>query len=301
MPAPISIAYLQRSSLKEWFALLLDLTKVRISLLITLSVAAGYILNAGHIKMETLVAAAAVFFLSCGSCALNQYQEREIDRLMERTKGRPLPSGKLSPGASLFISLGLIFIGSSILFYGIGSLALALGLFALLWYNGIYTHLKQRTAFAAVPGALVGAIPPVLGWVAGGGSVLDLQIWGVALFFFIWQVPHFWLLLLDFSKDYEKAGLPCITQLFPPEQIKRILFIWFLSTGVSGLSLSAFGFINFNFIYLSLLVATLWLIWNAIHFFRSYSQEATARITFTKLNIYALVVLFLLSIDRLLG
>jgi len=283
------------------FAIFLDLAKIRISLLATLTTATGYLLATGEITIYMLIPAAAVFLLACGSCALNQYQEREIDRLMERTKSRPIPSGRLNPEAALWISMSLIFSGSLLLFYGTSVPGLILGLLAILWYNLIYTPLKQKTGFAAVPGALVGAMPPVLGWVTGGGSMLDPRIWGVSLFFFIWQIPHFWLLLLDFSKDYEKAGLPSITQLFSMQQIKKIVFIWLLSTGVAGLSLPLFGLTHFNFVFLCLLGVTLWFVWNTIYFLRSSSQRVNFRIAFMNLNVYALVILFLLSMNRLLS
>ena len=219
---------------------------------------------------------------------------------MERTKSRPIPSGRLNPETALWISIGLIFSGALILFFGAGVLALALGLFAVLWYNLIYTPLKQKTAFAAVPGALVGAIPPALGWVAGGGTLLDPRIGGLALFFFIWQIPHFWLLLLDSSKDYENAGLPSITRFFSTRQIERIVFIWLLSTGVSALTFPSLGLVHFRSVYLFLLVATSWFLWDAIHFFRSSPRTSTLRIAFMKLNAYALAVLLLLSVDRFL-
>lgn len=285
---------------REWFSILLDLTKIRISLLATLTAATGHLLAEGKITIHMLGPTAAVFLLSCGSCTFNQYQEREIDQWMDRTKSRPIPSGRLNPETALRISLSLILSGALILLLRAGEPALALGLFAVLWYNLIYTPLKQKTAFAAVPGALVGAIPPVLGWVAGAGSVIDPRIWEVALFFFIWQVPHFWLLALDFSKDYQKAGLPSITQSFSTQQIKRIVFTWLLSTGVAGLSFYCSGLIHFYWISFVLFAATFWFIWNAINFLRFNPQGACLRRVFTKLNIYALFILFLLSVDRLL-
>ena len=296
-----SISKDQAYAWREWFTILLDLAKIRISLLATLSTATGYLLATGKITIHMLVPTGAVFLLACGSCALNQYQDREIDQLMERTKSRPIPSGRLDPETALWISIGLIVLGSLILFSGAWDLALALGIFSVLWYNLIYTPLKRKTAFAAIPGALVGAIPPALGWVTGGGRILDPRIVGVALFFFIWQMPHFWLLLLDFSEDYKRAGLPSITQLFSRQQIKRIVFIWLLSTGVAGLSFPSSGLINFHFVYLFLFAATSWFIWNAIEFFTFNPQGTRVRIVFTKLNIYALFVLFLLSVDRLLS
>jgi protoheme IX farnesyltransferase len=285
---------------RGWVNLVLHLGKIKISLLATLSTATGYLLATGTITIHMLVPSAAVFLLACGSCALNQYQEREIDQRMERTKSRPIPSGRLSHENALCISIGWILSGALLLLFEAGDLALALGLFAVLWYNLIYTPLKQKTAFAAVPGALVGAIPPVLGWVAGGGKILDPRIGGIALFFFIWQVPHFWLLLLDSSKDYENAQLPSITQFFSTRQIKRIVFIWLLSTGVSALTIPSFGLIHFRSVLLFLLVATSWFIWEAIQFFRSSPRKSTLKIAFMKLNAYALAVLILLSVDKFL-
>ena len=287
-------------SLREWVNLLLDLAKIRISLLATFSTAAGYLLTTEKITVQMFVPTAAVFLLACGSCALNQYQEREIDQRMERTKSRPIPSGRMNPETALRISFGLILSGALTLFFGVGNLALALGLFAVLWYNWIYTPLKQKTAFAAVPGALVGAIPPVLGWVAGGGEILDSRIEGVALFFFMWQIPHFWLLLLDASRDYENAGFPSLTRIFSTEQMKGIIFIWLLSTGVSSLIIPLFGFLS-SFIFSILLMAAVsWLFWSAVIFLRSHEDKDSLRATFIKLNIYAVLVISLLSADRLL-
>jgi protoheme IX farnesyltransferase len=296
-----SIAGHRVYSRREWVNLLLHLGKIKISLLATLSTTTGYLLATGKITIPMLVPSAAVFLLACGSCALNQYQEREIDQWMERTKSRPIPSGRLNPETALWISIGLIVSGALILFFGAGDLALALGLFAVLWYNLIYTPLKQKTAFAAVPGALVGAIPPALGWVAGGGRILDPRIGGLALFFFIWQIPHFWLLLLDSSKDYENAGLPSITKIFSTEQIKRIIFIWLASTGVSSLIIPLFGFPSSFFFSFLLVAAASWLFWNTIIFLRPYRDEDSFTATSLKLNIYAVLVLLLLSVDRLLS
>jgi protoheme IX farnesyltransferase len=206
----------------------------------------------------------------------------------------------LNPDTALWISIGLILLGSLILLSGAGDLAFALGLFSVLWYNLIYTPLKRKTAFAAIPGALVGAIPPALGWVTGGGRILDPRIGGVALFFFIWQMPHFLLLLLDFSEDYKRAGLPSITKIFSAKQIRRIIFIWLLSTGVSSLIIPLFGLLNSVFFCLLLLALVSWLFWNTLIFLRSHDNKGSLRATFMKLNIYAVLVISLLSVDRLL-
>ena len=286
---------------REEAHLFFRLAKIKISLLATLSAAMGYLLATGKVTIHLLVPTAAVFLLACGSCGLNQYQEREIDQRMERTKSRPIPSGRLAPETALWISLGLILSGTLTLLCGAGKPAAALGLFAVLWYNAIYTPLKQKTAFAAVPGALVGAIPPVLGWVAGGGKIVDPRIGGIALFFFLWQIPHFWLLLLGSSDDYEKAGLPSITKTLSRKQIGRIIFVWLWSAGVSFLIVPFFGLLNSFFSCLLSVGATSWLFWNTFVFIRSVDDERSLKATSLKLNIYAVLVISLLSVDRLLG
>jgi protoheme IX farnesyltransferase len=285
---------------KEWAILLLSLGKIRISLLVTFSTATGYLLAAQEVTLQMLVPAAAVFLLACGSCALNQFQERKIDAFMERTRNRPLPSGKLSPSSALFISLGLISAGSFTLLHGASLLAGILGLFAIFWYNGIYTYLKRKTAFAAIPGALIGAIPPALGWVSGGGSLLDPRIWAVVLFFFMWQVPHFWLLLLNFGEDYEKAGLPSLTRIFTPAQLSRMTFMWISATAVACMVTQLFGIAESLAIRGGLFIAAFWLVWKGSKLLKVHSQKFPFHFTFNTINSYALLVMFLLALDHLL-
>ncbi|MGO8988473.1 MAG: protoheme IX farnesyltransferase [bacterium] len=288
-------------SWREWANLISQLGKMKISLLATLSAAAGHLLATGKITIDVLVPTASVFLLACGSCGLNQYQERKIDQLMLRTRLRPIPSGRLNPETALFISLGLILSGFVILLYGANKIALCLGMFAVAWYNGVYTYLKEKTAFAAVPGALVGAIPPALGWVTGGGRILDPRMGVIALFFFLWQIPHFWLLLLDSSRDYERTGLPCITKVLSAKQIKRIIFIWLLSTGVSSLIIPLFGLLNSFFSCLLLMAAACWLFLNSVSFLKADIEETISRAIFTKLNLFILIVLILLSLNKALA
>jgi protoheme IX farnesyltransferase len=293
------IAHRQADSWKEWAILLLSLGKIRISFLVTLSTATGYLLAAQGVTFQMLLPAAAVFLLASGSCALNQYQERRIDGLMERTKNRPLPSEKLNPSLALSISFGLISVGSFILFYGTNLLAGIFGLFAIFWYNVIYTTLKRKTAFAAIPGALIGAIPPVLGWVSGGGSLLDPRIWAVVLFFFMWQVPHFWLLLLDFGKDYEKAGLPSVTRIFSPAQLRRILFAWIFAMAVACLILPLFGLVTSYAVRAGFLVAGFWLVWKAARSLIAQDSSRSFVPPFQAINAYMISVLLLFSLDHL--
>jgi heme o synthase len=279
--------------------ILLELTKFRISLFSTFSAGAGFMLAKQEMTTGILVPVFGVLFLACGSCALNQYQERRLDKLMDRTRNRPLPSGKLSPGICLLISMISMLTGATILVYGTDLIASGLGMFAVLWYNGIYTFLKQRTAFATLPGALIGAIPPAIGWVSGGGSLTDPRIWVVGCFFFIWQVPHFWLLLLNFGKDYENGGFPSLTRIFTSAQIKRMTFVWVFATAVTCMIVPLFGVVRRQPIIWSLFASGFWLVWKTSRALRASSRGSRFPLNFKIINTYVLMVMFLLTLDKL--
>ena len=231
----------------------------------TLSTFTGFILARRGLSSDVIFPILGVFLLASGSCALNQYQERQNDQLMERTKGRPIPSKKLSPSTALKISIGLLLFGSIILYVGAHWSALGLGLFAMFWYNGVYTSLKRKSPFAAIPGALIGAIPPLIGWVSGKGHLsLDPQILAISFFFFIWQVPHFWLLLLNSGKDYEKAGLPSLTRIFSSAQLSRITFMWIFATAAACMMIPLFGIVESHVIHGSLFLVAFWLVWKSL-------------------------------------
>ena len=182
------------------------MTKLRISLFVTLSAFTGLVLADREVSSGAILPLLGTFLLAAGSCALNQYQERRLDGSMERTRNRPLPSGRLTPGSALGFSSFLILSGLFVLSCQRNLTLLALGLFAVVWYNGLYTYLKRKTAFAVLPGALVGVVPPLLGWVSGGGRLSGPSIWGIGFFLLMWQVPHFWILLYHILRRLREGG-----------------------------------------------------------------------------------------------
>jgi len=284
----------------RWMKIILELTKIRISLFATLSTSAGFVLAHPGLSGELIFPILGVLFLASGSCALNQYQERQNDQLMERTQGRPIPSKNLSPSTALKISIGLLFLGSILLYFGAHWSALGCGLLAVIWYNGVYTFLKKRSAFAAIPGALVGAIPPVIGWISGKGFFsLDPQILAISFFFFIWQVPHFWLLLLMFGKDYEKAGLPSLTRIFTSLQLSRITFIWIFSTAAACMMIPLFGMVESHAIHGGLFATAFCLIWKSLGLLKAKGRNFSLALPFKTINAYAVVVMVLLTLDNL--
>lgn len=281
--------------MKKLLRIFLKLTRFNISIFSALAAFMGYVLYKEKLSIEMLIPVSAVFLIASGASALNQFQEKKADAIMERTRLRPIPSGEISPLYALVLSIILIVSGILILGIFSNSTAAFLALLAVVWYNGLYTYLKQITPFAVIPGALIGSIPPFIGWSAAGGNILNPQILAVALFFFIWQVPHFWLLILNYGKDYEKAGFPSLSQVFTDEQLKRITFIWITATAVTPLVLPLFLTTRSSVINLFLAVSSLWLIINAGMLFRSKNGSNVFNRIFQKINIYALLIIFLLS------
>ncbi len=250
----------RRAGVLSAAAALARLAKARISALAGLSAATGYILAASGVSLQAAATAGGVFLIACGSCALNQIQDRTIDSLMLRTRHRPIPAGRIGVPFALAFSLALAAAGSLALYAFGGLLPLVLALLAAAWYNGVYTYLKRYTGYAAIPGGLVGAIPPAVGWTAGGGGLLDPRILSLMVFMFIWQVPHFWLLLLNNVSDYDRAGLPSLTDVFPPRQLRRITFVWILAATVSCLMVPLLGMARPALIVVLLAGAAVWLL-----------------------------------------
>jgi heme o synthase len=273
----------------------LKLCKIRISLFAACSSLVGFILAAQRLSPRLVIPWAGILILACGASALNQYQERDVDGKMDRTKQRPLPTNRVPPAWALVFSGLLMFWGCWILSRG-GAVAVILGFCAVAWYNGVYTQLKKISAFAAVPGALTGAIPPAIGWACGGGQLTDQRLWAVALFFFMWQVPHFWTIAFDRSREYRTAGLPTLSDSFSETQIRRIVFHWILGTAACSLLLCFCGAVHSFITRCALLAVSSWLIYAGFSF-RQF-RERTGLTLFRQMNHFMLAVLLLLFLDR---
>jgi len=284
---------------------ILELTKVRITAAVMLTAATGYILAARRIELQMWMPLLGVFALASGSAALNQWQESKIDARMKRTCGRPIPAGRIDPMWALFFSVLLILVGSFLLTSvpENANALLALGGMALFWYNGVYTYLKRVTAFAVVPGALIGAIPPIMGYLSAGGSLDDPAILLVAMFIFIWQIPHFWLLLLMLGDEYREAGLPTVTARFSRPQLQRISFMWILATAAGGLAFTAVNRVGIALPWtLGLVIASFWLAARAATILRGSVADDNRpqfRRAFWQINLYAVMVMACLSLGAL--
>jgi len=280
--------------------IIFELGKFRITMFVSFSTALGYLLAGNTLDFKLLIIVLGVFLLAGGASAFNEWREYSRDALMERTKNRPIPSGAITPRMGFNIALLLTFAGLGFLALINDLLVVSLGSFALIWYNTVYTSLKMKTALAIIPGSVVGAVPPAIGWVAGGGYLSDPQLWALVFFFYIWQIPHFWLLLMVLEKDYKMAGYPVLTDLFNSNQLRRITFVWIASLAVSCLLIPFFGSGSNSIITnILLLAAGILLLWRTRKLMALYFQEKSFKIAFIDINYYVLIVSILLSIDKL--
>ena len=189
----------------------LELTKPRITFLVLVTAAVGYALGApGRFEAPGfLLMIAGTALLSGGVGALNQYLERDADGLMDRTRHRPLPAGRLLPSEAL--AFGLTISGAGLLLlFAAGWLAGLLGLLTAASYLLLYTPLKRVTSLCTVVGAVPGALPPVIGWAAARGE-LGAGAWALFAVLFLWQLPHFLALAWLYREDYARGGFPMLT------------------------------------------------------------------------------------------
>lgn len=182
-----------------------EITKMRLALSVVFSSLAGYLLGAETVDFKTLTLLAfGGYFMVGASNAFNQIIEKDLDSLMERTKNRPIPAGRMSVNTAFIIASIFTILGIVIL-YSINKQTAMFGAISIFLYACVYTPLKTKTSLAVFVGAIPGAIPFMLGWVAATdnfgiepGTLFALQ--------FFWQFPHFWAIGWFLFKDYEKAG-----------------------------------------------------------------------------------------------
>lgn len=288
---------MRKNKLLNAIGIVAELGKVRITIAVSLSTILGYVLFRGGFDTGIWLPTLGIFLLAMASSAINHFQEREWDALMDRTRNRPIPSGRISPRGALLVAFVLAASGSVLLLITSGFLAMQLGLLALLWYNVIYTPLKRKTPFAVVPGSVIGAIPPLVGWVAAGGSLNDPGILMVAFFFFIWQIPHFWLLLLKLGPQYQQAGFPTLTSLYTSRQLRRITFVWTVTMVISCLFIPVFGEMHTNIGRILLLVGSVALMLLFVRLLRLKSEQTYDKRYFIYINSYLLLVMVILAVD----
>lgn len=261
--------------------ILIRLLRPRLALLNGIAAAGGYLLSGKAEPVSQVVVFAGVAFLAAGGSALNQVLEQDLDRLMKRTKERPIPAGRLKVTAATAIGTACIIAGLAALGSAGGALPLLLGSLGLIWYLAVYTPLKRRSAFALPVGAVCGAIPPLIGYSFAGGVPTDFRIVLLAGLLYLWQIPHFWLIQHRHADDYRRAGIPLLPAINNRNSLSGIFRLWMAALATMALLLPAFGVLRDN---TALLYSVFLLPLVLIHIIH------TERLIFSYINLFPLMV-----------
>lgn len=214
------------------------LTKPEVNALVLLTTVGGFcaasLTGDGPFSLAALVGAVAgTLLLASGTGVLNQVIEREFDGRMRRTMRRPVAAGRVTPGRATWLGAGLALAGALWLFAGVNATAASLGIFGLLIYLLLYTPLKRKTSLCTLVGATAGAVPPLIGWFAGGGTWNATALLLYSLLF-LWQFPHFMSIAWIYRADYERAGY----RVFPPDDHRdRFAAMWTILPCIALLAL----------------------------------------------------------------
>jgi protoheme IX farnesyltransferase len=278
---------------------LFRLTKAEIIILEVITLVAGFLI--GHSLEQPInlrifiLVIVGVSALGLGSGTLNQIQEREEDSQMNRTKDRPLPSGRISVITALCITNACFVIGA-ICLYQISLSVFALGIFAVISYNGLYTMWwKRKMAFAAIPGAIPGALPILIGFQAAVENMRDLRGYYLFAILFFWQMPHFWVLALKYSNDYDQGGFPTLPVAKGSQVTRFQITLWCLAYAAVGLLSVLFFPIGIIGILGALMIST-WLLFELARFLKHPEHKTWLRF-FLSINFSLIMYLAVISMD----
>lgn len=278
----------------------IELTKPRLSLMSVVSAILGYY-AAGPAGG---VGAALVVGLGCalaafGAATLNQWWEREADSRMARTADRPLANGRMDPRVALVYGLLLSFAGVAVLYWGTNAIASFLAFATVTLYVLIYTPMKRRTPWALEVGAIPGALPPLIGWMAAGGGMSGLG-WILFAYLFVWQIPHFLAISWMCRSDYAAGGFKMLAVSDSSgHRVARKALVWtVLMVGVTFLPLLAMGF-GWAWMTATILLA-FYILRPAYRFWKDPAAPRAANRLFAATLVHLPIYLSFLAADRFL-
>ncbi|MBX3243045.1 MAG: heme o synthase [Acidobacteria bacterium] len=276
-----------------------ELTKPRIAFLLVLTSAAGF--YAGSIgTFDTLLFAHSMLgitLLAFGVATLNQWYERSIDPLMERTAGRPIPAGKVTPTEALVFGIAQCVVAELYLLFFVNILTAALGLTVIAGYVLVYTPLKTKTSASTAIGAFPGAMPPLMGWTAATNEI-TLGAWALFAIQFLWQFPHFLAIAWLYREQYAKAGILMLPVVEPDGRLTARQIVIFTLMLVP-VSLGPF-FLGYAGIYF-LIGATLlgvWFLFESVRMARSKTNKAARKLLLVSV-IYLPLFFLLMVLDKI--
>ncbi len=266
-------------SLKEKAFAYLELTKPRIAIMLVLTSAAGFYLGYketfdGWLFANSMI---GITLLAFGVATLNQYIERNIDTLMQRTENRPLPANKVSPTEALIFGLLLCLISEIYLYVLVNPLTAVLGLSVIVGYVLLYTPLKTRTSASTAIGAIPGAMPPLMGWTS---SANEISLPALVLFaiLFLWQFPHFLAIAWMYREQYKKAGILMLPVVEPSGKMTARQIVIFAAM-LLPIGLAPFFVGTAGLIYLvGAIILGSWFLYESIKTARLKTDESAKRL-----------------------
>ncbi len=234
--------------------------------------------------------------VASGTNALNQHWERDIDSRMQRTRGRPLPTGRLHPDEALIFSTAISVIGIAYLAWTVNVEAALVVTLSLASYIFLYTPLKKRTAGATLVGAVPGALPILAGWVAAGGGI-GSAAWTLFAILFLWQIPHFLALGWIYREDYQRGGLVALSHSDPRGRRtgQQALLSTALLMGVSALP-TLLGLVGMLYL-LGALVLGAGFVMYGVALARACTEERAGRL-FVASIVYLPLLLLIMVVDK---
>tara|TARA_Y100000768_G_scaffold77920_1_gene55206 strand:- start:282 stop:1178 length:897 start_codon:yes stop_codon:yes gene_type:complete len=275
-----------------------QLTKFRLSFLVSFSAIFGFVLASDSFRiLDLLILGLSGYLVTASSVINNQILEKDLDKKMDRTKKRPLPTNKITKNNSLIISLIFMFFGLFLMLFFFNMIACLLSLVSLILYTFVYTPLKRVGPIAVFVGAIPGALPPLIGWVAFSG---EITIEAIIIFSiqFIWQFPHFWAIAWIYHDDYKKVGF----KLLPSKGEKNFntalnIMTYTLFLIPLGLLPTIFGITGIVSGAIAVLCAILFLA-QTFKLFKDYSRSSALKIMFGSF-IYLPIVQISFILDKI--
>lgn len=286
--------YIMIENIKLFF----EITKFRLSLLVALSSVFGFFISSSMVDInEVFILLVGGYLISSSSVINNQILEKDLDKMMNRTNKRPIPTGRISIYKSVIMSIFSMIIGLFLISFYLNIYAALLSFISLILYSFVYTPMKKFGPIAVFIGAIPGALPPLIGWVASTGQI-TLEAIIIFSIQFIWQFPHFWAIAWMYDDDYKKVGF----KLLPNNGEKNLktavnIMIYTLFLIPLGLLPTIFGITGIISGTVAVFLAIIFLA-QTFKLMNDYSRESAVKVMFSSF-IYLPIVQISYVLDKI--
>jgi protoheme IX farnesyltransferase len=311
---PHSVSYTLASKVKDYFILI----KFTLSFLVVFSSVVSYLLapNVTFSFIPVLILFIAGMFITGSANAINQTVEKDTDKLMRRTAGRPVAAERMSVNEAWSFAIVIGAIGIIMMWYWFNLASAMIALFSLFLYAFVYTPLKKVNSISVIVGAFPGALPCLIGWVAGtglispfahfqgvmaNGEVAQFANYGGYILFgiqFLWQFPHFWAIAWLAHKDYEKAGFRLLPSVAGPTRFSAIQSVIYSMMMVPVGMLPYYFNIGGILAFWILLICNLWMVYVSIMLVIKMNAGAARKVMFSS-YFYLMIVFLALLFDKI--